>query len=274
MEKLIITAAIQGAELKKENTPYLPITSEEVSKEAYRAWQAGAAIIHLHVRDKHGNPTQDANVFSENIDAIKATGCKAIIQVSTGGAVGMTADERIGPITLRPEYASLNSGSVNFGDDVFINSKQMMEKIAKAIQEYGVKPEFEIYDAGHINNALELVKKGLVAGKLNFQFVLGVPGAIAPNIRNLVLLCDSIPKDATWTIAGIGKYQLELGSVAIFIGGNVRVGLEDNIYYSKGELAKGNAQFVDRIVRIAKEANREIASPDEARSILGIERAI
>ena len=270
MEKLIITAAIQGAELTKEDTPYLPITPEEVAKEAYGAWEAGAAIIHLHVRDQDGNPTQNADVYRENIAAIKATGCKAIIQVSTGGAVGMSADERMGPITLRPEYASLNTGSVNFGDDVFINSSQMMEKIAMAMQEYGVKPEFEVYEEGHIHNAIALVKKGLVTGQLNFQFVLGVPGAMAPTPRNLLLLCDTIPIDATWAIAGIGRHQLLLGSVAIFIGGNIRVGLEDNVYYLKGKLAESNAQFVARIVRIAKEADREIAGPDEARRILGI----
>jgi len=272
MEKLIITAAIQGAELSKEDTPYLPITPEEVSQEAYRSWEEGAAVIHLHVRDKHGKPTQSADVYSENIAAIKSTGCKAIIQCSTGGAVGMSAEERMGPLTLKPEYASLNTGSINFGDDVFINSTQMMEKLALTMQEYGVKPEFETYEEGHIHNAMALVKKGLVTGKLNFQFVLGVPGAMAPTPKNLLLLSEAIPSDATWAVAGIGRHQLVLSGIAVLIGGNVRVGLEDNIYYSKGVLAKSNAEFVARIVKIAKEVGREIATPDEARRILGIER--
>ncbi len=272
MKKLIITAAIQGAELTKNDTSYLPVTPEEVSLEAKKSWEEGAAVIHLHVRDKEGKPTQYASIYHENIEAIKASACRAIIQVSTGGAVGMSAEERMGPITLKPEYATLNTGSINFGRDVFVNSASMMENLAKAMNTYGVRPEFEVYEEGHIHNAMALVKKGLVRGKLNFDFVLGVPGAMAPTPKNMLHLCETIPADANWTVAGIGKHETVLSGIAIFSGGNIRVGLEDNIYYTKGTLAKSNSQLVARIVRIAKEAGREIASPAEARDILGIER--
>lgn len=270
MKKLIITAAIQGAELTKDKTPYLPVTPEEVASEAKRAWEEGAAVIHLHVRDSDGLPTQNAAVYRENIDAITASGCRAIIQVSTGGAVGMSVQERMGPLTLSPEYATLNTGSVNFGDDFFINTKSMMEDLAAAMQTYGVKPEFEVYEEGHVHTALALVEKGLVTGRLNFDFVLGVPGAMAPTIKNMLHLRDTIPAGANWTVAGIGKNELVLGGIAVFAGGNVRVGLEDNIYYAKGVLAKSNAELVARMVRIAREAGRDIASPDDARSILGV----
>lgn len=183
----------------------------------------------------------------------------------------MTAEERMGPITLSPEYATLNTGSINFGRDVFINSVSMMEKLAEAMQTYGVKPEFEVYEEGHIHNALALVKKGLVHGQLNFDFVLGVPGAMAATVENMLYLSRTIPPDANWTVTGIGKGELILGGVAVFVGGNVRVGFEDNIYYTKGVLAKSNAELVARIVRIANEAGRDIASPDETRHILGIQ---
>lgn len=272
MKKLIIAAAIQGAELTKEITPYLPVTPEEVAMEAKRACEEGAAVIHLHVRDGNGMPTQGAEAYRDNIDAITASGCEAIIQVSTGGAVGMTAQERMGPVTLKPEYATLNTGSINFGQDVFINSASMMEELAMAMKTHGVRPEFEVYEEGHIHNAMALVEKGLVTGQLNFDFVLGVPGAMAPTVRNMLYLSDTIPSEANWTVAGIGKDELTLGGVAVFVGGNVRVGLEDNIYYSKGVLAKSNAELVARIARIAKEAGRDIATPDEARQILGLVR--
>jgi 3-keto-5-aminohexanoate cleavage enzyme len=270
MEKLIITAAIQGAEISKDYFPNLPVTPAEVAREAYEAYIAGAAIIHLHVRDEQGRPTQDIEVFRKNIEAIKSTGCKAIIQVSTGGAVGMSAAERMQHLTLMPEYASLNTGSINFGDQVFMNPPKLIEELAKAMQKYGVRPEFEIYEEGHIHNSMALVRQGLVLGHLDFQFVLGVPGGMSATPKNLMLLVDSLPNNATWSVAGIGRYQLPLATMAMLMGGNVRVGFEDNIYYSKGELAKSNSELVARIVRIARELDRPVATVDEARQILHI----
>jgi 3-keto-5-aminohexanoate cleavage enzyme len=182
----------------------------------------------------------------------------------------MSAAERMQPLTLTPEYASLNTGTTNFGDKVFMNPPQLIEELAKAMQKYGVRPEFEVYEEGHIHNALALVRKGLVSGHLNFQFVLGVPGAMSATPKNLLLLTEAIPSDATWGVAGIGRYQLPLAVMAILMGGNVRVGFEDNIYSSKGILAKSNGEQVAKIVRIAEELGRPIASVDEARQILNI----
>jgi len=270
MKKLIITAAIQGAEILKADFSPLPITPDEVAREAYDAWNAGAAIIHLHVRDHNGLPTQDKDAFKENIDAITATGCKAIIQVSTGGAVGMTAVERMQPVTLNPEYASLNAGSLNFGDATFINPPDLIRGLALSMKQHNVKPEFEIYEEGHIHNALAIINEGLADAPFSFQFVLGVPGGMSPNPKNLLLLSEAVPRKSNWGVAGIGRHQLRLGMISILLGGNVRVGFEDNIYYRKGEHAKSNAQLVARMVRLSEEMGRPIASEDDARGILGL----
>lgn len=272
MSKLIITAAICGAEVTKKDNPNLPVTPDELAQAAYDCEQAGASIIHLHVRDEHGNPTQSEAVFRETMEKIRAKGCKAIIQPSTGGAVGMSADERLQPLNLRPEMATLSTGTVNFGDDVFMNSPEYIEVFAKRMKEFGVKPEIEVFEVGMINNALRLVKKGLVEAPLHFDFVMGVPGGIPGEPEDLLHLVRKIPEGSTWTVAGIGRYELSLATMAIVMGGNVRVGFEDNIFYSKGVLAESNAQLVARVVRIAHELGREIATPDEARDILHLKK--
>ena len=268
MQKLMITAAICGAEVTKADNPNLPVTPDELAQAAYECEQAGAAIIHLHVRDKDGNPTQNEAVFKEAMEKMRAKGMKAIIQPSTGGAVGMSAEERMQPLNLRPEFATLSTGSVNFGDDVFLNSPQYMETFAARMKEFGVKPEIEVFEVGMINNALRLVKKGLVDAPLHFDFVMGVPGGIPGEPEDLLHLVHKIPAGSTWTVAGIGRYELPLATMAILMDGHVRVGFEDNIFYSKGVLAESNAQLVARIVRLAKELGREVATPDEARAIL------
>jgi 3-keto-5-aminohexanoate cleavage enzyme len=271
VEKLIITAALTGAETTKEQNPNLPVTPQEIADAAYEAEQAGASIIHLHVRDRDGRPTQSVETFRQTISLIQKK-CRAIIQVSTGGAVGMTAEERIAPISLKPEMATLTTGTVNFGDGVFLNPPEYIEHFAQKMKENGVKPEIEVFEAGMIKNALALVKKGLIQMPLHFDFVMGVPGGIPGEPRDLVYLVESIPAGSTWTVAGIGRYELTLGAMAIIMGGHVRVGFEDNIYYKKGELAESNAQLVERIVRLAGEFGREVATPDEARAILGIKK--
>ncbi len=269
MEKVIITAAVVGAEITKEQTPYLPTTPDEIAIEVEKASKAGAAIVHLHVRDKDGLPTQDKAIYRETIHKIKER-TDIIIQVSTGGSIGMTPEERIQPVTLQPEMATLTTGTVNFGEEVFLNRPQDIRMFAKVMGDYGVKPEFEIFDVGMVNNALHLVKEGLVKGHLHFDFVMGVPGGIGATAKHLLHMVEHIPKDATWSVAGIGRHELPLGMIALPLGGHIRVGLEDNIYYSKGILAKGNDELVARIVRLAKELGRDIASPNDARKILGI----
>lgn len=269
MDKLIITAAMVGAEVTRKNNPNLPLTPGEIASAAKECREAGASMIHLHVRDPQGNPTQDIAVFQETIRLIKDR-CDIIVQVSTGGAVGMSADERIQPVRLRPEMATLSTGSVNFGPDIFVNSYPNIEYFAQTMLDYGVKPEIEVFDTGMVDTAKRLIKKGLLKTPLHFDFVMGVPGGIAGTAENLVHLARLIPEGSTWSVAGVGYTQLPLAMMAIAMGGHVRVGFEDNVYYSRGIPAKSNAQLVERIARIAGEAGRETATPDEARRILGL----
>lgn len=271
MDKLIITAAICGAEVTKEHNPNVPYTVEEIAREAEAAYMAGASIIHLHVREDDGTPTQDKERFRVCIEEIKKRCPDVIIQPSTGGAVGMTDEERLQPTELNPEMATLSCGSVNFGgDEIFLNTETSIVNFAKRMKERGIKPELEIFDKGMIDVALKLVKKGLVDKPLHFDFVLGVQ--MAATARDLVFLVDSIPEGSTWTVAGIGRYEMPMAAIAIAMGGHVRVGFEDNIYLSKGVLAKSNGELVEKVVRIAKELGREIAGPDEAREILGLKK--
>jgi 3-keto-5-aminohexanoate cleavage enzyme len=268
VNKLIITVALVGAEVGKKDTPYLPITPEEIGEVAAEACHAGASIAHIHVRDKDGNPSQDRQLYQCAIEEIQKR-CNIIIQVSTGGAIGMSSEERLQPVSLSPEMATLTTGTVNFGQDIFLNTPQQLFQFAEEFNKYEVQPEFEIFDVGMIANALHLVDKGYFTGHLHFDFVMGVPGAIPAKAEHLLHLIQQLPKGATWSVAGVGRFQLPMSVLAIVLGGHVRVGLEDNLYYRKGELAT-NTQLVDRIVRIAHELQREIATPDEARAILHI----
>jgi 3-keto-5-aminohexanoate cleavage enzyme len=266
---LIITVALVGAEVTREDHPRLPITPKEIADAAVECWKAGASICHLHVRDAAGRPTQDRELFRQTIELIRASS-DMIIQVSTGGAVGMTEDERLQPVSLAPEMATLTMGTVNFADDVFYNSPKLIERFAKEMAAYGVKPELEIFDTGMIEHAKKLLKKGLIREPAHFDFVMGVPGGMAATFQNVLNLIGALPANSTWSVAGIGRHQLPLATFAIMLGGHVRVGFEDNIYYSKGVLAESNAQLVERVVRIAKEFDRPIATPAQARDIIGI----
>lgn len=269
MDKLIITAAIVGAELTRAEQPHLPLTPSELAEAAYECYQQGASIVHLHVRDKDGAPSQDSALFAETMRLIKEK-CDIIVQFSTGGATGTPVEARIAPLALRPEMATLTTGTVNFGNDVFFNPPEFVASIARAIKEHGIRPEIEVFETGMIQNALTLVKQGLLTSPLHFDFVLGVPGAMPGTAKNLLHLVESIPQDATWMVAGIGRAELPLATIALVLGGHVRVGFEDNIYYSRGVLATSNAQLVARIARIAAEIGRPVATPSEARQILGI----
>lgn len=271
-EPLVITAAICGAEVTKEMNPAVPYTAEELAEEAKRCFEEGARVIHLHVRYPDGRPTQDKEVFREAIEKIKEVAPEAIIQVSTGGAVGMSVEERTQPLELDPEFCTLTTGSVNFGDDVFLNTFPIIEAIARKAVEHNVRMEIEVFDAGFVDNALYLVKKGVIPEPLHFDFVLGVRGGMTGTEDRLDFLLTTIPKGSTWMVAGVGRFELPLAKAAIARGGHVRVGLEDNIFISKGVLAKGSWELVREVVSYAREANRPIATPEEAREILKIPR--
>ena len=271
MEKLIITSAICGAEVTKEHNPAVPYTVDEIAKEAYSAYKAGASIIHLHVRNDDGSPTQSKDRYKACIDAILAKCPDVIIQPSTGGAVGMSNTERLQPVELKPEMATLDCGTCNFGgDDIFVNTENMIMEFGQKMIELGIKPELEVFDKGMIDMALRLHKKGFIKDPMHFNFVLGVNGGISAEPRDLVFMRESIPPGATFTVTGIGRAEFPLAAMGIIMGGHVRVGFEDNIFLEKGVLAKSNGELAEKVVRLAKEFGRPIASPAEARKILGI----
>lgn len=273
MDPLVITVAPVGAEVTRANTPYIPLTPQEIAEECYRAWNEGASVAHIHGRDKDGNATQDPAVYSEIMDLVRAK-TDMIVQFSTGGAVGMPVRERVGPVSLTPDMATLTCGTVNFGDGIFVNSQDDIETFAKAIRENGVVPEMEVFDAGMVENARKLHLKKLIDLPGHFDFVMGVPGGISGDPRNLMHLVSLLPQDgSTWTVAGIGRHELPLGAMAVILGGHVRVGFEDNIYYSRGVLAKSNAELVARMARIAAEMGRPMAKPADARKILRLNGA-
>ena len=271
MEKLIITAAICGAEVTKEQNPAVPYTVEEIVREAKSAYDAGAAIVHLHVRRDGGTPTQDRERFRECIDAIRKEIPDVILIPSTGGAVGMTAEERLQPTELFPEMATLDCGTCNFGDDVFENTMPIMRAFGKRMLENRIKPEYECFEMGHLDTVLTMARKGQVPGApMQFNFVLGVPGCAPATVENLAWLVRNIPAGSTWTATGIGRAAFPMAAAAIIMGGNVRVGFEDNLYLERGVLAKSNGELVAKVVRLARELGREIATPAEARKILGL----
>lgn len=271
MEKLIITAAICGAEVTKANNPAVPYTVGEIVREAKSAVEAGAAIVHLHVREDDGTPTQSKARFKECIDAIMKECPDVILIPSTGGAVGMTAEERLQPTELYPEMATLDCGTCNFGDDVFENTMPMMRAFGRRMMENNIKPEYECFEMGHLDTVLNMARKGEVPGApMQFNFVLGVQGCTPATVQNLAWMVNAIPAGSTWTATGIGRNAFTLAAAAIVMGGNVRVGFEDNLYLSRGVLAKSNGELVAKVVRLAKELGREVATSDEARQILGL----
>jgi len=272
MEKLIITAAICGAEVTKSQNPAVPYTAREIGLESLAAYNAGASIIHLHVRNDDGSPTQNKERFAECIAEIKKLCPDVIIQPSTGGAVGMSNAERLQPLERVPEMTTLDCGTCNFGgDDIFVNTENTIKEFGTRMIELGVKPEVEVFDKGMIDSAIRLNKQGFIKSPMHFDFVMGVNGGIAASARDFSFMLDSIPQGSTFTAAGIGRFEFHIAAISIVSGGHVRVGFEDNVYLSKGVLAKSNGELVEKAVRLAKELGRDIASPGEARKILSLE---
>jgi 3-keto-5-aminohexanoate cleavage enzyme len=270
---LIISAALTGSWPTKDHNPALPVTEEEIAESAIECWRAGAAIVHLHVRNELGKVTCEPDRYARARDLIREVGSDVIINMSTGGGAGQTTDEqRAEPVDLSPEIASFDCGSLNFGKTVFVNSPSFLVDLAVRMERNGVLPEIECFEPGHVANALRLIDEGVLKPPHWFQFVLGVRGGSPGTIQQLLQMISMLPEGAQWSVCGIGRSQLPLGVAAMTMGGHVRTGLEDNLYYHKGELATSNAQLVARLVRIACELGRPIASPDQARHILGIKR--
>lgn len=276
MEPLILTAAITGAETTRSDQPNLPITPEEQAKEAKACFEAGARVIHLHIRENDGSPSQRLERFQEAISAIRKAVPEIIIQISTGGAVGEAFEKRLAPLALKPEMGTLNAGTLNFGNDVFINHPADIIRLAEAFKEYGVVPEVEVYESGMIDSVARLIKKGIIThSPLHVQFVLGVPGGMSGKPKNLMYMIDHLHEEiptATWAVAGIGKWHLPTSLIALVTGGHIRCGFEDNIFYHKGVIADSNAQLVARLARIAEEIGRPLATPEQARQIFALHK--
>ena len=265
---LIITAALVGAETMRDQTPYVPYTPEEIAQEAARCAAQGAHVMHVHGRQDDGTPTQSKAVFERILGGIRQR-CETIVQFSTGGAVGMGVEERIEGLELRPEMATLTTGSVNFGEGIFENSMPTIRTIARRLKEHGIRPEVEVFEVGMLETAWRLVKEGLLEASFHVDFVLGVPGAMGASVRGLEFLVESLPPSGvTWCVAGVGRHELPMAREAIRRGGHVRVGLEDNVYLSKGVLAKGSWELVQAVVEMAKEEGRPLATMAQARDIL------
>lgn len=269
MEKLIITTALTGNVPTRDHTPHVPLTPEEIAQDVARCYEAGAAIFHIHARDALGKPTLDIEIFKKTVRLIKAHNPEAILQLSTGARAGKDWDARANPVRLLPEMASFTTGSNNLPGIVYENAPDFIRFLAEVFRDTGVKPEIEVFETGMINNALHLVKKGILAMPLHFDFVLGAPGAMPGTVKNLVFLADSLPPGSTWTVAGIGTSEIPLATAAIAMGGHVRVGIEDNLRLPDGTLAT-NTDLVNNVATIARAMGRDIACPDDARRILAL----
>jgi uncharacterized protein (DUF849 family) len=297
---VIVCAAITGAIHTPTMSPYLPITPEQIAGQAIDAARAGAAVVHIHARDpENGMPSPDLNLFREIIEKIHSE-VDAVISITTGGGAGMTMDQRTAVVPeFTPELASFNMGSINFAifpvikkytewkfdwekpfleagkAGIFQNTFADLEKICRIMRENGTKPELEIYDVGHLYNAKFLLSEGLLDPPLYLQFVMGILGGIQPTFYDLIHLKETADRlfgaeSYQWSAFGAGQMEFPICTVAVLLGGNCRVGLEDSLYLSKGKLAKSNAELVKKMVRIIREFSLEPATPVKAREILGI----
>ena len=275
MEKLIITAAITGSRITRETAPYIPITPEEIVQSAIECRQAGASIVHIHVRDPAtGLGTQDLEIFKQVVEPLREK-TDLVLCLTTSGIPGrnIPIEERLAPLELKPELASFDAGSINLGDSVFINSPEFLERAAEEMRVRGIKPELEIFDLGMLITCLRLLDEKKIDLPPHFQLVLGTPWGAPASPKSLLNLHGYLPQAATWSVIGIGKGHLPMSMMALAMGGHIRVGMEDNIYYSKGVLARTNAAFVERIGRIAQAYGREIAAPEDTRKILQLDQS-
>lgn len=272
--KVIITAALTGTMTPKDLNPDIPLTSEEIAEDAYKCWKAGAAVVHLHMRDDKGFGTMDKEKFKKTIELIKERkDCDVVINCTTSGYNRASYNDRMAHLEyVKPEVASFDAGSFNWMPlGIFDNAPQFLEALGMKMKEVGVKPELEIFDSGFMNIVKYYVKKGVLESPCHYQFVLGVLGGMKASVKNLQFLHDMLPEVSTWSAFGLGKQHMPIMYTTLALGGHIRVGLEDNVYYSKGRLAT-NVMLVERAARVICEFGKEPATPDEARQILGLKR--
>ncbi len=272
-DKIIITAAVTGSLPTKEMNPAVPYTPKEIADAAVESAKAGAAIAHIHVRDPEtGVPDFKTGLFKEVLDRIREKS-NMMVNLTTSGLRLKGHDiirQRLQPVYLKPDICSLDLGSMNFRDLVFSNPPHWSQEAAKCMRENDVKPEIEVFEAGHVYQALDLIKRGLIEEPPYFQLCMGVKWGIEATPENLLFMQKKLPQDALWSVLGTGKFQIPMVTMGILLGGNVRVGFEDNIFIKKGLLAKNNAQMVEIAADLAERLGRRVATPDEARQMLGI----
>ena len=277
--KVIITAAVTGAWPKKENNPNVPMTPQEIADDVYACWKAGAAVAHLHMRDDEGNGTMDTAKFEETVNLIhtKYPDCDIILNLTTSGDIHADDEIRVAHVKkLKPEMASYDCGSMNWlNSGLFINSPKFLTDCGLLFQETNTKPEIEAFDPGMIGNAAYYIKKGVLKTPVHFQFCMGCANGIAGTMKNLIFMKETADElvgkgNYTWSCFGVGHSAMEMLYGAVALGGGIRVGMEDNVMYAKGQLAESNVQFVERAVRVIKEYGNEVATPAEAREMLGL----
>ena len=277
MAKTIITVATTGAWPTKENNPNVPLTPAEIAEDIYACWLAGAAVAHLHMRDEEGKGTMRKDRFAETVRLLRENhpDCDIILNFTTSGDLYATDETRqIHLKELKPEMASFDCGSMNWMNNaVFLNAPAFLEELGRNMQEWGVKPEIEAFDPGMIGNAAYYLKKGVLKAPLHFQFCMGCANGIPGSMKNLIFMketMEALCPGSTWSCFGVGKSSMEILYGAVALGGHIRVGMEDNVLYSKGVLAESNAQLVARAARVIREYGNEPATPDEAREILSL----
>lgn len=278
-KKTIITAAVTGAWPKKENNPNVPMTPQEIADDVYACWKAGAAIAHLHMRDDEGNGTMDTAKFEETVNLIhtKYPDCDIILNLTTSGDIHADDEIRVAHVKkLKPEMASYDCGSMNWlNSGLFINSPKFLTDCGLLFQETNTKPEIEAFDPGMIGNAAYYIKKGVLKTPVHFQFCMGCANGIPGTMKNLIFMKETADElvgkgNYTWSCFGVGHSAMEMLYGAVALGGGIRVGMEDNVMYAKGQLAESNVQFVERAARVIREYGNEVATPAEAREMLGL----
>ena len=271
-EKLIVTVAPTGSVPRKKDTPHVPVTPDEIAETAYRCEQEGASIIHVHCRDENERPTSRLEIFRETVDKIRQR-TKLVVMTSTSGIAAQTDEDRATPLQTRPEMGSLTTGTLNFAGRkpavVYVNTPETVQFLAKAMFDQHIKPELEAFDVGFVQQGMRLIESGLVKEPAHFQLVMGVDGGVPATPENLLHMRNQLPPTATYVVAGMARMQLPMTTMAIVLGGHVRVGLEDNLYLKKGVLAR-NEELVARARHLADDLQREVATPEEARAIMGL----
>ena len=268
--RVILTVAPTGSSTPASKCPGLPVTPAEIAAETYECWKAGASVVHLHVRDDQGNASMEYEKFRESVALIREK-CDIVINMTTAGGFGVPDDERILPLDLIPEMATMDAGSMNVkGDFVFHNSVAFLEKLGRRAQELGIRPEIEVMDTGMVYTALRLIEQGYIKSPPHFQMVLGMENGMAATVENLVYMKNLLPPGATWSAFGVGKAHLTILMATLALGGHVRVGMEDNIYLDAGQKASSNVDFVERTRRIIELNNKRPATPEETRAMLGL----